>query len=140
MEKNLASQSSMSMNDQRTSHLIHGRTSTGCPPPATGTISALQLRRMKRRLFLELVNSVGLGSDESGSFSSNNDSLGGSSSSTDGGFRPSYDRCPSNTSMGSTKTIASRPRRSRAESDVSGLFFSNRSLDTSVASDENGEI
>jgi hypothetical protein len=91
---------------------------------------------MKRRLFLELVNSVGLGSDESGSFSSNNDSLGGSSCSTDGGFRPSS----SYTSMGSTKTIASRPRRSRAESDVSGLFFSNRSLDTSVASDENGEI
>jgi hypothetical protein len=92
---------------------------------------------MKRRLFLELVNSVGLGGDENGSCSSNNDSLGASGS-TDSSFRSHYHGF--NASTGSTKMIASRSRRSRTDSDVSGLFFSNRSLDNSIASDENGEI
>jgi hypothetical protein len=94
---------------------------------------------MKRRLFLELVNNVGLGGDESGSCSSNNDSLGASGS-MDSNFLSHYHRFPSNASAGSTKMTASRSRLSRTDSDVSGLFFSNRSLDNSIASDENGEI
>lgn len=133
---------SLTMTYQRSSHLLHDRTSPASPPPATDKTSpadiALQLRRMKRRLFLELVNGGGSGGDEN-NCSFNNDILGGRSMDTS--FRPHYRRCPSNASVGSsTKLMASRSRLSRTDSDVSGLFFSDRSLDSSIVSDENGEI
>jgi hypothetical protein len=141
MEKSLsASQSSMCMSYPRSSHLLQGRTSTAYPPPASGNTSpadiALQLRRMKRRLFLELVNSSGSGGDEN-SCSSTSD---GNSRSEENGFPSYHHRRPSNASVGSTKMVAPRSRLSRTDSDISGLTFSSRSLDNSVVSDENGEI
>jgi hypothetical protein len=84
---------------------------------------ARQLRRMKRRLFLELVNSNGSSVDD---------------------YTHRFLRSPSDSSMGSTGAPSLSPSRiglSRSYSDASGLLFSSRSIDTEVAAgDENAEI
>jgi hypothetical protein len=76
---------------------------------------ALQLRRMKRRLFLELVN-------------------GGS----EGEWSQRLPWFPSSTLIESS--MPSRSRLSRSDSNASGLFFSSRSIDSQSIGNENVEI
>jgi hypothetical protein len=83
---------------------------------------ARHLRRMKRRLFLELANSNGNGSVDD--------------------YTHRFQRHPSNSSIGSTASSAllTRTRLSRSDSDASGLFLSSRSIESLQAGDENVEI